>query len=488
MLNSRHLLLVLGLCIAIGVIVIGRGPTTSPLVLLITIDSLRPDVLGAYGSRSQASPALDRFAEQADVFTRAISPSSWTKPSIASMLTSTPPSRHLVLMHSSPDYLAFSRGQLDGRDDREYFERVLEFAETALRLPEHMTVLGDGLGVWTTAAFVNNTNLRPEFGFDRGWDYYEYFPIKIDENGKIRSLAPAMNDAFLGWLERTQGPRLAWLHYNDLHYPYGPYEKYLESFHEGGAPPSDYGIKRHLALARSAKSSPETLQLVRRLYLAGLRQFDDYLGALFTELDSRGILEAAMVILASDHGEEFLDQGEMGHGTHLLNSQVGIPFMIRWPGQKERRIRDDVVSLVDVAPTIRAFAKLAPRDEFTGRAITRSVDTIADRIVTSELINMEMREFKAATDGRFKLVVATPQNDRRLFMLDSNGMEGHLVDLNDPEYAEVAEALAVALREQVGSLRFLDHLRDRSATAPNTEPRESNKQIVEELRALGYLE
>lgn len=304
------------------------------LVLVVLVDALRADALSCYGGPAGASPAIDAFAQNALVFEHAFAAAPWTKPSVPSLFTGLPPSRHGVFEGSSRD--------VEGRITSDVL------SPQALTLAEVMRDAGYG-----TAAFVQNAQLKPFLGFDQGFDVYRE---GVGDGARIHA-------EFLEWFDAQRAldsakPLFAYLHVLDVHEPYMPPADALAHFPAApDAPRLDRQAQKDLADAVDAKThrvTPQETAELRRLYQACVRGYDAKFGALVDALRARGAWDDALVVFTSDHGEEFGEYGELGHGHSLRDSLLRVPLVVKAPGRSNttpRRIERSASSL-DVLPTL----------------------------------------------------------------------------------------------------------------------------------------
>ncbi len=337
----------------------------APNVLLIVLDTVRALNLSLYGYHRPTTPELEAWARGGTVFTRAFSTASWTLPSHASLFT--------------------------GRDATELAaDWMTPLERTVPTLAEVLAGAG-----YATAGFVANTDYcSAEVGLGRGFAHYEDYtltpgqiarssalgralsrirPIRVllgwhDNLG--RKTAPDISAAFLRWVDRHRGrPFFAFLNYYDAHRPYLPPAPYAERFRTPGVPLNP-------RLRREAGADPDTpperIQGAIDAYDNAIAYLDAELGALFRELDRRGLSERTLIIVTSDHGEEFLEHGAWDHGNTLYRPSVEVPLVLRWPGRvPEGRRWDGPLSLHDVPSTVLDLAGVVPAAPFPGRSLAR---------------------------------------------------------------------------------------------------------------------
>ncbi len=303
----------------------GCSPSPPDSVLLIVVDTLRPDHLGAYGYARPTSPHMDQWARGARRFDQAWSTSSWTLPAFGSILTGRYPDQHGAgKLH--PTAQIPIPGALNSK-----------LPTLSERLEQ---------GGWHTAAIVNNPFLHERFGLNRGFQRYDYSPA---DNVELRR-ADASVDLMLEWLEEIQSPFFVMLHLFDPHLGYDPPAPVRGRFTGEsleGYPVADLrGIR-----SRAAEISSGERQFIEAAYDEEIVFVDEQLGRLFSALDERGLDSRLLVILTSDHGEEFFEHGSFEHGHSLHQEVVKVPLLIRGPGIAAGT-SPEPVSLVDLAPTI----------------------------------------------------------------------------------------------------------------------------------------
>ena len=341
----------------------GCGRPVQPDILLVVVDTLRADRLGAYGFPAATSPALDALAAEGVVFERAIAASTKTAPSISSLLTSRWVGRHSV-------------GALNG-------VTRLDGEETlALRLRA---------AGYATGAFVGNTVLQRRIGLDAGFDVYDdELPVAEPNRPDFfeRPSGPTTERA-LAWLA-AQGDRpvFLWLHAQDPHGPYTPPAPFDRAFPELLRPDEAPlplltddsgrgGIPAYQRVAEERRPSEYT-----RRYAGEVAAFDASLGRLVAAFAKRG--RPRVIAVSADHGESF---GEGGvwfvHGHASTPELARIPLVLVAPGIDSGR-RNELVHHVDVMPTLLELAGVAAPDDLDGIALgpyLRAGKALPERVV-----------------------------------------------------------------------------------------------------------
>ena len=301
------------------------GDSPPPNVLFLSIDTLRADHLGFYGYARPTSPHLDAFAEEAVVFDAAQASASWTLPGLASLLTSQYTSTHQCLDLGS------------------------RLSESFTTFTEHVLAAGYDTACVTSHVFTT-TRHGLQQGFVQFDDSYAY--PAVDPEDAITS--QIISDKGIRFLEQKAAakdgdPWFLWLHYFDPHDRYMRHEGITERFVTPGERDND--------------------TTRRDLYDGEIRYTDLHVGRLLQALERTGFADDTIVVLFSDHGEEFLDHGSRGHGHTLFRELVRVPLAIKAPGYAPRRV-ERVVRTVDVMPTLLEMVGLDTADDAAGTSLT----------------------------------------------------------------------------------------------------------------------
>jgi arylsulfatase A-like enzyme len=299
-------------------------------VVVISMDTLRADHVGAYGYTRPTTPNVDRLAEDSLVFERAISQSAWTRPAHISMFTGLYPAEHGVVAMFGPG----------------------KMPPGAPTLAESLKAAG-----YATAAFTGGANMDAFFGYDRGFDVYRTLGKRMFDN----------LDATLQWLDRPRtGPFFLFFHGFDPHRPYvsEPVDRAAL-----GLPPRPAAGWPKLC---KDGTPPEDLAPYLGNYDASIHRGDRAVGKLLDALRDRGLAERTIVLFTSDHGEEFFEHGHCFHIYTLYREIVEVPLIVHIPGVPARRIATPVPASVAVAPTILDLVG-APRRGVVGPSLAATV-------------------------------------------------------------------------------------------------------------------
>jgi len=322
----------------------GCSRGSQPLnVVIIGIDTLRPDHLGCYGYGRDTSPEIDSLAARGALFENVTSQAPWTLPSFATIFTSLYPSQHgasALNTHLRTDHPTLA-----------------------------MMLLKRG---YSTAAIVNAPFLRPEFKLDRGFEYYDYKPPFA---GRVADGTTA--DA-LAWIdEHIDEPFFIFVHYFDPHLPYGappPYDRQFCPDYAGSLPlPFDISVfpRARATNFESMKSvSEEDWEYIRALYDGEIRFADHAVGRLLAGLEERHLADRTLIILLGDHGEEFFEHGGFEHGHSLYNEVIKVPLIVAPPRTVAGPSRVTAhVRLTDVTPTFLDFLGIQPAAHLEGASL-----------------------------------------------------------------------------------------------------------------------
>jgi arylsulfatase A-like enzyme len=401
--------------------------TPHPHLVLCVVDTLRADATTPYGSERDTTPEIAAWAARGILFENARAQSSWTKISMASLLTSLWPRSH---------------GLRAARD---------ALAPRAVTLAERLREAG-----YRTYAVQTNGWLHPSFGLQQGFDRYS-FP----QGGGSRVRDPAIwahADRVYEEAERLianhdpDTPMFLYLHFMDVH--------------QYAAPPE---FQRFGSDARGA-------------YLGAVRWVDDVLARLRRLLARRGLLDRSVLVLASDHAEAFGENGVSGHARNVLTSEVAVPLVVRLPFPIQPiRVASQVRNL-DLAPTLLALAGVEAPPDFEGRSLlplALGEEAPADResfAALGERLFPDARVQQAVSDGRWTYARNLDGGTPTELLFDRRVDPGENVDLVAMEPDAAARLRARLDAHRAGAS---DALR---RTGVHIDP-----GIAERLRALGYL-
>jgi len=430
------------------------GPAI-PNVLVLLADTLRADALGAYGASPTPSPTLDALAREGMVFDEAISQSSWTMPSVASLFTGLVPGSHGVVGGSH---------RADGGASAYLPDTLLTLAEYALA------------GGVTTVGVTGNSLVSRETNLARGFETFVDLGAAPDQDGW--PTARQINDTFARWLGANGDRRfLAYLHYMDMHDPYRPPESLRPPSPAGVRPRVRRGeaatVYRKITSGAVAPLSTEELEHLRALYRAQVAYWDRELRHLLGLLDEAGVGETTILIVLSDHGEEFLEHGHLGHSKTLYDELLRVPLVIVGPGVPAARV-DAQVQVIDLFPTVTRLLGLPPPPDLPGRDLLSMPDP---RPALSETVR------GVGPDGGTTRIVSLRTGGWKLVHMPALGIF-QLYDLGaDPAERHDRFGLVPESERLVGALAESERDQRPPPDTPGRDPRFHDK-----LRALGYID
>ena len=426
-------------------------------IVMISVDTLRADHLGSYGYARGTSPGLDRLAAAGTVFEHLIAEAATTDPSHMTMFTSVPAAVHGV-----------TSGWL------------------GLRLP--ITTLAERLRAagYLTAAFTEDGPMAHARGFGRGFDVYgeNQSPDLVEPEGHVAAtFAQARR-----WLERNGGrPFFLFLHTFQVHSPYAPLPAYRDRFVGDGS--------RWIHLGPEQQSFRGAAERNAADYDREIRFVDDELSALVDWMQAQGLFANTTLLVLSDHGEQFYEHGELGHGTLPYEEVLRPPLIAYGAGIQPRRVSTPVTHL-DLMPTILELAGVPPPPYAQGSSFASELAadgapaTREPRAIFSTswvLPDGLVPPADAVRKGPRKLIRFRDTSATQLRYYDLAIDPGEARDLSSERPAEARELLRLLderedqlarLREQIGG--------HAAAAAPRAIPLDPAHE--EKLRSLGYIE
>jgi arylsulfatase A-like enzyme len=304
-------------------------------IILISLDTLRADHLGIYGYHRNTSPFIDAFAKESIVFEHAVVQAPNTLPSHMSIMTSLYPSFHGVTKLKN-------------------------------RLADEHVTLAELLqeGGYRTAAFTDGGYMRAVFGFNQGFDIYD-----VKREVGIARILPEVKK----WLDKNKSnPFFLFIHCFDIHTPYDPPPPYNSIFHDftytGHFIPNAKKLKA--ASMNRLKVNDEDLHHIIALYDGGIRYADEKIGEFLSYLQDSELEDQSLIIITSDHGEEFKEHGGFLHNKLYYRPNLHVPLIMRIPNYPKKEIRiDELVQSIDLLPTILEIAGLPAHPKAQGRSL-----------------------------------------------------------------------------------------------------------------------
>ena len=408
-------------------------------VLLVSIDTLRRDHVGAYGYGPPTTPRLDALAREGVFCEDTVSTSSWTLPAHLSMLTSVDPGAH------------------GGVDMSHGFNHRVPTLATLLRQAG-----------FATQAVTSHLYVSAVYGLDEGFDHLDFH-----QDRKATDVADRAMDV----LDRIgDRPFFLFLHFYDPHWHYEPPEntrKIFDATYTG----TITGRLQDFSHRDRKSVSPADLAHLIALYDGEIRYVDDELGRVFDHLRARGLDRGTLVFLTSDHGEEFLEHGSWEHQKTLYEEVIRVPLVVAGPGVAPRKEKWQT-SLLDVTPTVLAWAGLSPSPVQQGKSLLNTPGTREAYGETDHTIDHTHKVFLRAGAGWWKGILS----------LDADGtpVSEEWYDLA----ADPGEAKSKTLRNNVADAiraRAIQRWRDARSRGGAGPAVQLTPEQRERLRALGYV-
>jgi arylsulfatase A-like enzyme len=399
-------------------------------VILVTIDTLRKDALGCYAGKG-FTPFIDSIQENCIRFTKAYSPGPYTQAAFPGILTSS-------------YYLEYGRQKMLSKK-RIMISEVLQ-----------------GAGI-TTAGFHSNPYVSAYFGWNRGWGvFYDSMEDEVDDTVPYIK-AGEINKKVSTWLSsHTQGvvdykPFFLWVHYMDVHEPYVPERKYLDMVD----PSIQLNEQEMLALFKDVLLKRDVadrgvVETLKKLYCAHIREIDDGIKEFFEILGRYNILKDSMIIITSDHGDEFGEHGGLSHDGKMYEELVNVPLLIYEPERTSVEVSDLLVSTLDIPPTIASLFGLNQVDAFEGCCLL-PLNDYPIRGVFGEAVDKhgsrekgEEKEVHYYLEGDLKIIYCETDGSWELYDLNSDPGECTNIIETSPASEDMKQKLKPRVRRYQG--------------------------------------
>ena len=430
-----------------------------PNVIVLSVDSMACKHLSCYGYSRLTSPNMDKLAEAGVLFENVIAQSNWTKPALASLLTGLYP-----FVHKTD-----AQGETGDRVD-------VEVRNIAHVLDERFRTMAQELKDegYATAAFSNGGYAHSFFGFDRGFDHYE------NSAGGLKSCSYRL----LQWiLDHSNQPFLAWIHAWDAHFPYMDRPPYNRKFVRRRASVRLDAFSRHLINSGERKITEEELEFLCGLYDGAISYVDMLIGKLVKELNRLELSDNTVLVISADHGEAFMEHGYVEHTACLHSEVLRVPLILVGPGvPRGRRIRSQVRS-IDIMPTVLNLCGFPLQAKIQGVSLLPwiTAEIKKDLIAASETERGGGQI--AVSNGRFKIIRKNAEKRTDIYDVRRDVDETIDISKSCPGILEMMEFQLAAWQDEVAECAN-EYWSD-SSTA---ESLEMKGEVVERLRALGYVE
>ena len=373
-------------------------------VILISLDALRADHLKCYGYSRNTSPNIDRLAKEGIIFKNAYSQSTYTLLSHISLFTSLYPS------------VFFQKG-------------MAKIDERFVTLAEILTAEG-----YRTAAFTGGSHMDRDYGFSRGFHLYR------DRYSQARTGFEQSKEEIFKWLEENCDNKFfLFLHSYDTHYPYlnEPFDKNLASKSRASVTGKENwrGI-----LKKADQLTEEDIAHLINLYDGAIKLADSFIGELLSKLAKLKIDKNTLIIITSDHGDQFKEHGSLGHGGSGPYEEVcRVPLIIRGTKIPKNIVDDQIVELIDVMPTIISYLGIPPPSLMQGKNLLQFIDKSKQGSQTAytEWLSGSFAD-RSIRMGKWKFIQKTipPKRDElklEIYNLEADPQEKNNLIENKPE-------------------------------------------------------
>ena len=444
-----------------------------PNVVLIVLDTTRADVLSAYGYPKTTSPALDALAAEGALFEQAMTTDFWTLPAHASLLTGEYPRIHQAT------------------------------AETN-HLPGRVTTLAEYLrrAGYRTRAYVSNAWIGNDRGFGQGFEsYIETWKSNPGAPDDYRFDVAGVRGAE-EWIRQVAGRGenfFLFLNLNSAHMPYSPDVESLFGLSPEPRPIDRTRVLRKVKgmwdyLGGTYTLNAEDFEILEDLYSAEVFMVDALVGQLVDALRDKGLLDETLVIVTADHGENLGEHGMVDHLLSMYDTTIRVPLIARHPSTfAAGSRRDELVSLVDIVPTVLDITGLGDRHpEIAVRSLARPgrpphefVIAENDRPMNGiELMKKNFPDFDTSSIDHRMRMLRTERH--KLIWWDDGRIEVYDLE-SDPQELEDLSASRPELSEHL--LGLLDEWTKAQKAQAQPPPLDvSDPKLREQLRALGYVE
>jgi choline-sulfatase len=417
------------------------GPPRPLNVLLIVVDTLRADHLGAWGYERNTSPAIDGIAADGIRYTTGISQAPWTTPSMGALMTSLYPSALGIL------------------GDRSV-------------LPDDVTLLPEILNDagYRTGAVISHSFCSSKWNFDQGFDDFNESNVL----GHDAITSPGVTEGGLDFLEKqTDEPFFLWLHYFDPHFAYALHE--TTDFTPDS--PYDGRVKSSLKFSKLARIQDslddDDLAQLDRLYDSEIAYTDAHIAMVVDKLRALDLYDDTVIVFTADHGEEFMDHGRLGHAKTLYQELVNVPLIVKCPGW-EPGVVDVPAGNIDVLPTVLACLNRDVPGDISGSVLPRSSDSEHHPIFSETQRGTRPRSI---VSGQYKLIHNTKRNKGyELYDLRADPGEQRDLSKRQPDVFDRLKTELSAWERKVSN-------RPRQSTDVELDDEERAR-----LEALGYLD
>ena len=429
-------------------------------IFFIVVDTLRADHLGCYGYKTPTSPTIDQLANEGTLFTNAFSTASSTLESVASFFTSsTALTNQLYYKALHPNYISLQK---------------------SLKQKGYQTL-----------AVISNPWLKTQlYLFKEGFTHYKFVISDSWRQSGIKNTTDLVTETTLDFLQNKfnpSGKNFFYIHYLDPHDAYKPPVDY--GFFTGEVPSNPLNVhslsgdsrvrKRfkkdpsYAGLPRPKPISENNLNYLISRYDGEIRHVDSNIKKLLAKLQEMDILKDSLIIITSDHGEEFLEHGCFKHGFQLYDESIHIPLIFYWKDHLDARSNENLISGIDIAPTILELCQITPPPSMLGKNIL--IEKKEEPILfCTHFINQKKRGMRT---NKWKLIQNVKTNEIKIFDIQNDPEEkNNLFDGNQDNWSHVIKPFEELLEKHVFQ-----------KSKKKEEKLEIDPETKEQLKELGYL-
>lgn len=448
----------------------GEISNRRPNVFIYLIDTLRAGHLSCYGYSRQTSPHIDAFSTTGILFENCFAAASWTKPAVGSILTGLYPNKH----------------RAEDKKDR--------LSSDVMMLAEVLKAKGYG-----TIHITPNVNTSKEVNFNQGVDFYTFSRGGSHIDNFYHS-SEYLNSEFKEILAHNPSlkdkPLFAFLHTVDPHDPYTPKKPFLKFKRndlEKGR--EKLGIPDYIRLRKNNQGlSVDDIDYIKSLYDCEIFHNDYYFGRFIHILKENKLYENSIIILVSDHGEQFDEHHSLFHGSSIYNEEIHVPLIIRFPGAEQANSRiHTYISQVDIFPTILDYLGIEVPARVDGVSLFKSMKQ--PEIRRSLFIKQELNRSKDDKSNFIGIINCSSKNKHIISYEDQYFI--HASDIEQynlqEDFFERINLFRQATIFQFNSAKFVaDYFLKQMETHRFTEEKKLDlkkldSKKLEQLKTLGYI-
>lgn len=405
-------------------------------VIIFAFDGLQAQHLHAYGYEKATTPNLDAFLVDSYLFTRTVSPASWTVPTFMSIFTSLYPSEHRLTNKLVEETTATTTRLVP--------VNLKRMTPNAVTLAEILKRNG-----YATAAFTGDAGVTGTYGFNQGFDeYYDSTTF-----GGLETSVPKARD----WLEANKNKKFfLFVHGYDAHGQFKPKDgfdyRYVEKPYYGpytGSPSEQRDLRERGLTHGDLKLSERDQAFWRAIYDEKINNADKEFGVFMQDLESLELTENTIVIVVSDHGTEFFEHGQVDHGHTLYGELVNTLFAIHVPGQSGRVV-SSLVSTIDLVPTLLPLLNISDDAERMMRGVNVLAKNPAHDVYSETDYRLFTHKRSITTTDGWKFILTRETGEKELYNLLTDFGEQNNRVVDEPQRAYELEQKLLAHLKEVG--------------------------------------